>query len=90
MHVTKDIGNDTPCTMTQKTLYAMIEKNVNGEVFSQNIYANIKSQKIAPSIRSKVYKACVKLNIESISGDYRTLVLKVSKNNVIIKKFSGN
>ena len=90
MHVTKDIGNDTPCTMTQKTLYASIEKNVNGEVFSQNIYANIKSQKIAPSIRSKVYKACVKLNIESISGDYRTLVLKVSKNNVIIKRLSGN
>ena len=90
MHVTEDIGNDTPCTMTQKTLYVMIEKNVNGEVFSQNIYANIKSQKIAPSIRSKVYKACVNLNIESISGDYRTLVLKVSKNNVIIKRLSGN
>ena len=90
MHVTKDIGNDTPCTMTQKTLYTLIEKNVDGEVFSQNIYANIKSQNIASSIRSRVYKAYVTLNIESISGDYNTVVLKVSKNNVIIKKLSGN
>ncbi len=90
MHVTKDIGNDTPCTMTQKTLYTSIEKNVDGEVFSQNIYANIKSQNIASSIRSRVYKAYVTLNIESISGDYNTVVLKVSKNNVIIKKLSGN